>query len=153
MIFVGESLSGAIATELATRHAGRLLVRHGAFTSFPDTAQTRFSCFPSRYLVHDRMNNEAKISKARCPVYITHGSADPVIPFRQGERLYEAAREPKRSLRISGMGHTHPVAAEFYAAVRAFLDDTRPWAAQPATSLSPSTSTRTSGSPPGFSSK
>ena len=113
MIFVRESLGGAIATELATRHAGRLLVRHGAFTSFPDTAQTRFSCFPSRYLVHDRMNNEAKISKARCPVYITHGSADPGIPFRQGERLYEAAREPKRFPRILGMGHMHPGGAEF----------------------------------------
>jgi hypothetical protein len=40
-----------------------------------------------------------------------------------------------------------------FPAVRAFLDDTRPGAAQPATSLWPSTSTRTSGSPPGFSSK
>ena len=110
---MGESLGGAIATELATRHTGRLLVLHGAFTSFPDRAQTRFSCFPSRYLVHDRMTNETKISKARCPVYITHGSADPGIPFRQGERLYEAAREPHWFLRIPGMGQMHLGGAEF----------------------------------------
>ena len=126
MIFVGESLSGAIATELATRHAGRLLVRHGAFTSFPDTAQTRFSCFPSRYLVHDRMTNETKISKARCPVYITHRSADPVIPFRQGERLYEAAREPKRFEWLEGQGHGPPSKPEFVAKILAYLEETAP---------------------------
>ncbi len=59
-------------------------------------------------------------------MFTTHGTADPVIPFRQGERLHEAARETERFLRISGMGPMHPVGAEFYAAVRAFLDDTRP---------------------------
>ena len=59
------------------------------------------------------MNNEAKIGKARCPVYITHCSADPVIPFRQGERLYEAAREPHWFLRIPGMGQMHLGGAEF----------------------------------------
>jgi hypothetical protein len=40
--------------------------------------------------------------------------------------IFRAAREPKRLLRISGMGHMHSVGAEFYAAVRAVLDDTRP---------------------------
>jgi hypothetical protein len=32
----------------------------------------------------------ATIDKVGCPAFITHGTADPVIPFRQGERLYEA---------------------------------------------------------------
>jgi fermentation-respiration switch protein FrsA (DUF1100 family) len=59
-------------------------------------------------------------------VFITHGTADPVIPSRQGKRLYEAVREPMRLLRIFGLGHMHPVRAEFYATVRAFLVDTRP---------------------------
>ena len=38
VIFVGEPLGGAIATELARWHASRLLVLHGAFTSVPDMA-------------------------------------------------------------------------------------------------------------------
>ena len=52
-------------------------------------------------------------------MFITHGTADPVIPSRQGKRLYEAVREPMRLLRIFGLGHMHPVGAEFYATVRA----------------------------------
>ena len=89
-------MGGAVAVELATRHDVRLLVLHGAFTSFPDMAQVRFPFYPSRYLVHNRMDNEAKIGLVRCPVFLTHGTADSVVPFRQGERLFAAAREPKR---------------------------------------------------------
>src|SRR5207302_10768036 len=105
---VGESLGGAIAVELAAQHSVRLLVLHGAFTSFPDMAQLRFPCYPARYLVRNRMDNEAKIRFARCPVLITHGTADSVVPFRQGERLFAAAPEPKQFVRMEGHGHGPP---------------------------------------------
>ena len=43
--------------------------------------------------------------------------------YAAGEAAY---RWLQRFLRISGMGHMHPVGAEFYAQVHAFLDGTRP---------------------------
>ena len=83
VILVGESLGGAIAVELAARHMSRLLVLHGAFTSFPDVAQARLPFYPSRYFVHNQLDNEAKIGLARCPVLIAHGTADNVVPYLQ----------------------------------------------------------------------
>jgi fermentation-respiration switch protein FrsA (DUF1100 family) len=126
IVLIGESMGGAVAVELATRSAARLLVLEGAFTSFPDMAQIRFPFFPSRYFVHNRMDNEAKIGRVRCPVLITHGTADDVVPFEQGERLFAAAPEPKRLVRLEGHGHPPPQQKEFFETVRQFLASTSP---------------------------
>jgi hypothetical protein len=124
VIQVGDSLGCAVATELATRHEARMLVLQGGFTSFPDMAQTRFPIFPGRWLVHNQMNNEAKIGRARCPVFVTHGTADGVVPFWQGERVYAAARGPKRFWPVEGGKHTPPSSEEYFAAVKGFLRET-----------------------------
>jgi uncharacterized protein len=126
VMLVGDSLGCAIATELATRHDARMLVLQGGFTSFPDMAQTRFPMFPGRWLVHNQMNNEAKVGRVRCPVLVTHGTADSVVPFRQGERVFVAAREPKRFWRVEGGKHAPPSGDDFFAAVKEFLRETQP---------------------------
>ena len=50
----------------------------------------------------NRFDNLSKIGQVRRPVFVTHGTADEVIPFRQGEELFAAANEPKRFLPIEG---------------------------------------------------
>lgn len=126
IILVGESLGGAVATELATQHIVRLLVLHGAFTSFPDMAQLRVPFYPARYLVRNRMDNVAKIGLIHCPLLLTHGTADAVVPFNQGERLLAAAHEPKRFIRREGHGHESPGTADFFETVKLFLTEVPP---------------------------
>ncbi len=126
VILLGSSLGGAMATELATRHEHRLLVLTGSFTSFPDMAQKTLPWVPVvRWLVSNRMDNLDKIARVRAPVFIAHGTADQVVPYRMGERLFERAQEPKRFYRMDGYPHQHPIEPEFFAAVRAFLEETR----------------------------
>jgi pimeloyl-ACP methyl ester carboxylesterase len=124
VVLIGESMGGAIAVELATRCTARLLILEGAFTSFPDMAQFRFPFYPSRYFVHSQMNNEEKIGRAQCPVLIAHGTADDVVPFEQGERLFAAAHAPKQFVRRDGHGHPPPNEKEFFETVRVFLSST-----------------------------
>jgi pimeloyl-ACP methyl ester carboxylesterase len=124
IILVGESMGGAIAVELAMRYRVRLLILEGAFTSFPDMAQVRVPIYPSRYLVQNRMDNETKIQFVRSPVLIAHGTADSVVPYSHGERLYLAANEPKLFFPLEGHGHGPPNTDEFFETVKTFLSKT-----------------------------
>jgi fermentation-respiration switch protein FrsA (DUF1100 family) len=126
LILVGSSLGGAMAADLASRREHRALVLVNAFTSFPDMAQKAFPFLPARWLVHNRLDNLGKIKQCRSPIFITHGTADPVIPFAQGERLFAAAPDPKRFLKRDGDGHGHPANNAFFSEVLAFLLETTP---------------------------
>jgi pimeloyl-ACP methyl ester carboxylesterase len=124
IVLIGSSLGTAMATELATRHENRLLVLMGAFTSFPDEAQWTVPCYPARWLVTNQLDSLSKIGRVRGPVFIAHGTQDRKVPYWMGKRLFQSACEPKRFYPLAGQGHQHPADPAFFAAVRAFLDET-----------------------------
>jgi fermentation-respiration switch protein FrsA (DUF1100 family) len=121
VLLLGASLGGAMATELARKHDCRALVLIKAFTSVPDMAQERFPWLPARYFVRHQYDNLAKIAQVRRPVFIVHGTADRVVPFSHGERLFAAANEPKEFLRLNGQDHNDPLPGDFFDTVRRFL--------------------------------
>lgn len=125
VILLGSSLGAAMAVDLASRQKCRLLLLLAPFTSFPDMAQKTFPFLPARWLVRNQLNNLQKISSVHSPVFIAHGTADTLVPHWMGEKLYQAAPEPKRFLSLPGHPHVHPHQPEFYTAVRAFLQQTR----------------------------
>jgi fermentation-respiration switch protein FrsA (DUF1100 family) len=126
ILLYGGSLGAAIATDLASRRPHRALVLVSAFTSFPDMARTVYPWLPLRRLLSNRLDNLAKIGRAGGPVFIAHGTADRVVPFAQGERLFAAAREPKEFFPLHGYDHNHTPGPDFYQAVRDFLARTDP---------------------------
>ena len=63
-----------------------------------------FPFLPVRLLVQNQYDSILKIGELNLPVLIIHSPDDELVPFEQGERLFNAAREPKEFLRIAG-GH------------------------------------------------
>jgi fermentation-respiration switch protein FrsA (DUF1100 family) len=126
ILLYGGSLGGAIATDVASRRPHRALVLVSAFTSFPDMARTVYPWLPLRRLLSNRLDNLAKIGRVEGPVFIAHGTADRVVPFAQGERLFAAAREPKEFFPLHGHDHNHTPGPDFYQALRDFLARTDP---------------------------
>jgi uncharacterized protein len=122
IVLLGGSLGGGIATELATHYPHRALVLIATFTSFPDMAQKTFPWLPGRWLVHNQLDNLRKIATLKTPVFIAHGTSDTLIPFRQGKRLFAAAKQPKRFFPMPGRSHSEVPSDECFTAVRAFLD-------------------------------
>jgi len=104
IVFVGESLGGAVATWLAVRHAPRALVLLSTFTSVPDLAAKAYPFLPVRLLCRLSYDNLGRIGRIDAPVLIAHSRDDDIIPYSHGRSLFDAAREPKDFVELQG-GH------------------------------------------------
>ena len=80
----------------------------------------RYPMFPTRPLVKDRFDTEAKIATVRMPILIVHGKLDDLIPIAQGLAVYDKARAPKQFLSLPDAGHNYPSLA-ILPQVEAFL--------------------------------
>ena len=126
IVLMGESLGGGVAVELATRHDHRALVLVFTFTSLPAAAKYHYPWLPTHTLMRTRFDNLAKLPRCRRPVFVAHGTADEVIPFRHGEALFAAAHEPKQFLRLDGFTHNILLGDAFYDPLRRFLEAAAP---------------------------
>ncbi|HET6492409.1 MAG TPA: alpha/beta hydrolase [Burkholderiales bacterium] len=104
IVFFGESLGAAVASWLAMRHTPRALVLASTFTSVPDLGAEVYWFLPVRLISRFRYDNISHLGAVRAPVMIAHSRDDEIVPFAHGQRLYAAAREPKRFLELAG-GH------------------------------------------------
>jgi hypothetical protein len=99
-VLYGHSLGGSIAAEVALRGKGAAaLVLESAPTSVVE--MTRLGG-----LVTQRMDLADKLRRLDLPVLIVHGAQDTVVPPEMAQRLYDAARGPKRLLLVEGAGHS-----------------------------------------------
>jgi uncharacterized protein len=121
ILIVGWSLGAAVAVDLASRKPHRTLVLISPFTSFPEVAQHDYPILPARWLAHNRFDSLGMIGQCTRPVLIVHGTHDRTVPFTQGERLFAAAKEPKRFVKVEGANHGDAVLVGFIDALQEFL--------------------------------
>jgi fermentation-respiration switch protein FrsA (DUF1100 family) len=99
----GRSLGGAVAVDLAGRVTVGGLIVESSFTSVHDMGRKLFPYLPVKFLIRYDFNSLEKIRNVTVPVLITHSPDDDMIPYSMGERLFEAAGEPKLFCRLSGL--------------------------------------------------
>ena len=141
---LGNSLGGTLGIELAARMPDvKAVVANSAFSSLNDTIDTsvRFFTglppFPFAPLIRFWAQREADIDVSDVdatrwigrisprPVFLMQGGSDVVISIASGQRLYDAAREPRQLWFDQKVGHAgfdtaHP--DEYEQRVVAFLD-------------------------------
>ncbi len=123
VVLMGKSLGAAVAVELAAADGGRALVLKNAFTSAPDMAAVHYPFVPARLLMRNRFDAISKIGRYEGPLLQSHGTADRIVPFEQGERLFEAAKaaQPKQFMALPGLDHNDPAPPAYYDTLREFL--------------------------------
>lgn len=100
----GESLGGAVAAQLATRHPPAALVLASSFTSVPDLGQQLYPWLPVRWLARIRYDARASLQQAHAPLLVAHSPQDEIIPYAHGQALFAVASDPKTFLDLAG-GH------------------------------------------------
>lgn len=107
VVLYGQSLGTAVAADLASRKSCGAVIMESGFSSSSDLASNLFPWLPSRlhFLAKNRFDSARKLARTGCPVLITHGDPDEVIPTEQARRLFDAANEPKKLLIFPGAGH------------------------------------------------
>jgi hypothetical protein len=104
IVLHGESLGVGVALELALRRPVAAVVAESGFTSISDMAAGLYPFLPARLLARIRYDNLAKVARLGVPLLVIHSPHDEIVPFTHAERLFTAAREPKRLLSTEG-GH------------------------------------------------
>ncbi len=126
IVLFGHSLGGAVAIAgAATRPAAGLVVQ-SSFTNFREIANHSYARSPLRFLARNGFRSIETIEGLSLPKLIVHGTEDATIPFEMGQRLYEAAPEPKRWLAVPRAGHNNVLRVgrrRYRQAIARFLDD------------------------------
>ena len=101
-VFVyGVSLGGAAAVDLASKREVNGLIIDSSFSSGADMAKIIFPGVPS-FLIRTKMDNLNKIRNIKAPKLIIHSTEDRTVPYELGRKLFDAASEPKKFLKIVG---------------------------------------------------
>ena len=122
VLYLGESLGGAVALELALEHPPAGLVLQSAFTSVRDIARRHYPIVPGA-MVPDAYPSLRLIRRLATPLLVIHGERDEIVPAEHGRALHDAAPEPKRLHVVADVGHNDLIAEageEWAAAVSAF---------------------------------
>jgi uncharacterized protein len=102
ILVYGESLGGAVATELALRRPVRALMLVSTFTSIPDIGAELFPFLPVRLLSTIRYDTLSKLPRIKVPVLIMHSKADSIVGFQHSQKLFAAANPPKMRWELIG---------------------------------------------------
>ncbi|MEP0890879.1 MULTISPECIES: alpha/beta fold hydrolase [unclassified Leptolyngbya] len=128
IVIYGESLGGAIALNLATKHPDASgLIMQSSFTSMREAIQHRklLQLFPISLILTEQFNSLAKIQELKIPVLFLHGTRDSVVPPEMSQRLYEAAPGSKQLFLIEGGDHVRiyePGHQSYLKAIESFVN-------------------------------
>ena len=88
IIYQANSLGGGVALGVCEKRLPAALILESVFTNIPDVVDR--SGIPP-FLCRHTFRNDLRIRGVTCPILISHGSDDWLIPFKHAERLKRAA--------------------------------------------------------------
>lgn len=109
IILYGRSLGTAFATKLAAENNPKMLILESPFYNLKSMAKKRFPIVPVDYLIRYEFKSNEYIKEVNSKTVFFHGTADNVVPYASGKKLYEVSlpENGKHFITINGGGHNN----------------------------------------------
>jgi fermentation-respiration switch protein FrsA (DUF1100 family) len=108
IVYFGHSLGSAIAAELTTVQAPRVLILQSPFSSAREMSKRLglpgLSAF-WRLISRIHFDTIRRVTSLQATVWVAHGDNDTVIPVRMGQTVFQAAAHHGDLLIVHGAGH------------------------------------------------
>ncbi|MCK4586873.1 MAG: alpha/beta hydrolase [Gammaproteobacteria bacterium] len=98
----GRSLGGAVAAKLAAEVQPGTLILESTFSSAKEMANTVLPVMSHLVPLRFEFKTVEYIKQVSSPVLIVHSPDDEIIPYRLGEKVFQAANKPKSFLKLQG---------------------------------------------------
>jgi fermentation-respiration switch protein FrsA (DUF1100 family) len=102
IILFGRSLGAAVATKLATEVGPKTVILESAFSRSRDMADTMMPIVSRIAVMRYPFNSTERIKDIHARLLMLHSPDDEIIPYRLGEKLFQAANEPKQFVKLKG---------------------------------------------------
>jgi pimeloyl-ACP methyl ester carboxylesterase len=107
LVLYGQSIGTTAVADLASRRpCGAVILESGLSSARDMTAKLLPKALHwVHFFTLNRFDSANKLASIHCPVLVTHGDPDSIIPTAQGRALFAAANQPKQLLIYPGSGH------------------------------------------------
>jgi len=102
VVLFGRSLGGAVAAQLASTVQPGGLILESTLSSARDFARSVFPLLSRLVVVRYGFDTVRSVVLVHCPVLVLHSPDDEIMPFALGEKVYAAAGQPKRLVKLHG---------------------------------------------------
>ncbi len=128
VLVYGASLGACIAAQLALDKPVVGAVFEAGFSSVVDVGKHLFPNLPVSLISRFRYEADRRVAQIRAPKLFASSRDDQLIPFNLGQKLYDAAAEPKAFFELRGPhGETGwNETPAFWPALAAFVDQALP---------------------------
>ncbi|MGB3685979.1 MAG: alpha/beta hydrolase [Ornithinimicrobium sp.] len=103
LIYLGESLGAAVATELATDHPPAALVLRSPFSTLAAAGQANYGV-PLGWLLRDDYPVAELVRRVEAPVWVVYGNEDSIVPAHQSIEVAKAAQAVE-AIEVAGADH------------------------------------------------
>jgi uncharacterized protein len=122
ILLIGESIGTGVAVQLGAAQEVGAIALESPYASAVDVGASSYWFFPVHWLMKDQFRSVDYIKNVKAPLLITHGKLDALIPFSQGQKLFDLASEPKQLNALEDAGHELSFNEKTWAAEAAFFE-------------------------------